>query len=559
MPITRVRTPDGRIVRVKHPEGASKEEVIAFAQANHSAKNKFDPTGSGLDNLLAGVGKSFSETGAGIKQVGASVGNTLGLVSDDTVARLKAEERDRRERDAPLMDTMGGKLGLLGGYVAQGAVLPVGGLSAAAGRAGLTGAARVLANPAIEAGIYGAAQSALAPTVQGESRARNVALGGLAGTGSTLAMQGAGRLLSAPGRMADDAMRGASTGEYAQAVGLLDNAGIPLSSGQRSGANWLKQTESTLADIPWGGKPLQTLQEGQKRAYQKHLLKLAGLDDGSDMITAKTLEKLDDTLGRKYAQAFQGVEIDLTSPQFIDELAAIEARHSQMLPFEQRAKIRQIIDQLLDVGASQENGAKLLSGEEYQRIRSHIGKLAKNTANSDGYVSGLYADLKRLLDGAFEEVAGPEKFNTDAQYAAMKQLRKIYEGNGGPAMSEGFISPVQVARLASQNAGSKEWKEFARASAAVLPDRLGNSGTAQRNMVLGLLGGGTAGLAMVDPASLIYGPLMTRAFSKGAAKGVYPNVAGMIPQVTVSPLLQRQLLGGGRGLSQGLLAAERNP
>ena len=67
----------------------------------------------------------------------------------------------------------------------------------------------------------------------------------------------------------------------------------------------------------------------------------------------------------------------------------------------------------------------------------------------------------------------------------------------------------------------------------------------------GLLGGG--GLAL-DPTSLIYGPVLARTFAKGAASGVYPNIAGMVPRLQVNPIVANQLLAGGRGLSAGLLA-----
>jgi hypothetical protein len=541
-------------------EDGDEQAATAFAEAINAIASGIetdqaaDPTEgmSKLDLVRAGFGKAFSEAGAGAQQIGALAGNTLGLVENDTVDRLMREESERRTRDEALMRNPAALGGLLAGYIAQGAALPVGGLSAGAGRLGLTGTAGLLAKaPALESAIYGAAQGALMPTATGESRIDNALLNGLLGGGVHAAMQGAGKLMRAPGRMADDAMRGRSTSEYANAVRILEEAGVPLSTGQKTGTNWLKNAETTIADIPLGGKPLQALQEGQRRAYQQHLLKLAGLDDGSDMVTPAAMERLDKVLGQKYAKAFEGVEIDLATPEFINGLAAVEAKHSQFLPFEQRSKIRQIVDDLLNAAAKQENGAQLLSGKSYQRIRSHLGKLAKSTANSDGYVSGLYADLKALLDDTFEAVAGQEKFAIDKQFAAMKQLKAILDTNGGPAMSEGFISPVQVSRKAQQGPGSREWKDFTRAASAVLPDRLGNSGTAQRNMLIGLLTGGSLGA--IDPMSLLYAPAMTRAFAEASARGVYPNVASMIPRFNPDPRLARPVLAGGRGAAVGLL------
>ena len=36
MPTTKVKSPDGEIITVKHPAGASQEEIIAYAKANYS-------------------------------------------------------------------------------------------------------------------------------------------------------------------------------------------------------------------------------------------------------------------------------------------------------------------------------------------------------------------------------------------------------------------------------------------------------------------------------------------------------------------------------------------
>jgi hypothetical protein len=35
MPITKVEGPDGKIIKVEHPEGASQEEILSFAEQNY--------------------------------------------------------------------------------------------------------------------------------------------------------------------------------------------------------------------------------------------------------------------------------------------------------------------------------------------------------------------------------------------------------------------------------------------------------------------------------------------------------------------------------------------
>lgn len=66
MPIHKVQTPDGKIIQVEAPEGASEADVIAFAQANHKSETPAPEKGF-LDKILSAVksGKDDVVRGAG--------------------------------------------------------------------------------------------------------------------------------------------------------------------------------------------------------------------------------------------------------------------------------------------------------------------------------------------------------------------------------------------------------------------------------------------------------------------------------------------------------------
>jgi hypothetical protein len=220
-------------------------------------------------------------------------------------------------------------------------------------------------------------------------------------------------------------------------------------------------------------------------------------------------------LGQRYADALKDKSLNMSDDAFLDNLAAIEAKHSEMLPFEQKQQVKQIINDFLDKAAKLKSEGEGLSGEDYQRLRSTLGSKASGTQNS--YIAGLYSDLKGAVDDLFSRTAGPEKFDIDKQYARLKQLQTIFERSGGPAASEGFISPVAVAREAAGAPGGVDWQDFTRSAAAVLPDRVGNSGTASRNMVMNALAGGGA-IAQPIPTALTLGGsnLLARQLAKGA-------------------------------------------
>jgi hypothetical protein len=314
-------------------------------------------------------------------------------------------------------------------------------------------------------------------------------------------------------------MAGKSTDPYIQAVKILEKNKIPLTTGQKSGANWTKAAESTLEGVPWGGKPLQTARESTKRAYQRQLFKLTGLDDGTDMLTRESLDKLSDRLSMDYTKALGGKSINLADDEFLNALASIEAKHQGFVDSTTAGKVRQIVDQFLDESVK---GGGTRSGEWYQAQRSIFRQKAKGTSK----LADLYGDLKVALDDAFTRAAGPAaKGDVDARYGQYKQLRTLFERvAGGAEGAEGFIPPGQLARLAEKNAGTNEWRELVRAAAAVLPDRIGNSGTAQRQAMLGMMGG-----AAIDPGSLLYGPLVARSVGGQLARGKSVDVTKLMP------------------------------
>lgn len=188
----RITAPDGRQFDITAPEGASQDEVLAYAQAQWKPQpvaepapdpsagggslqilNPFGknldtgiPTSQGVERFLAGAGKAFTDLGRGTGQI-------VGAVDQQGIAESKA-------LDKPLMNTGAGFAGNVTGNVA--ALLPT---------AFIPGA-----NTIPGAAAVGAASGLLAPQAEG-----NVAVGKLvdAGVGSILGAGGvaAGRALNA--------------------------------------------------------------------------------------------------------------------------------------------------------------------------------------------------------------------------------------------------------------------------------------------------------------------------------------------------------------------------
>lgn len=124
--------------------------VIGKTRSPEAVANR-SPAGSVLQNLAAGSGKYFIDTGRG-------VGQKLGLVSNQDVA-------DSRERDAPLMATAAGKIGY--GATALATTAPA---------LAIPGANTIAGGAAI-----GAVSGAMQPSTSAGEAIGNIALGGAAG------------------------------------------------------------------------------------------------------------------------------------------------------------------------------------------------------------------------------------------------------------------------------------------------------------------------------------------------------------------------------------------
>jgi hypothetical protein len=176
---------------VKNKDKQGTPEFNTVAEAYKIARNepiapqempKVTDSMSFTDKALAGIGKSFADTGRGLKQLGAQAGNKLGVVSDETVRGIQSDVDAYANLDKDLMNTGAGVAGNIVGQAVQFAAP-----GALVGKAPLI--AKVGAVPLGKfalAGAGGAAAGATQPVATGNTRTGQAvagAIGGVAGQG----------------------------------------------------------------------------------------------------------------------------------------------------------------------------------------------------------------------------------------------------------------------------------------------------------------------------------------------------------------------------------------
>jgi len=493
-----VRMPDGTVIR-NVPDNITKSELQRryagySAQATAQQPEQWNPAQGGAQsltirapwadagvdipvpegvaNFAAGAGQVVTDAGRGLRQIGAEIGNRVGLVDDSTVAGLRAQTDENRRMDAPLMSTKAGMAGGVAGAIAS--IYATGGALQAAGGAGrVASVGRAISAPrtyGAAAGV-GAGLGAIQPVGQRDSRATNAGIGALLGT----AGQG---VANAVGRVAQPIKRSLSPAQ-SRAVTTLEQAGVPLDAAQKSGAPSLLRVKSALRDNPVTLSAQQAQYEAQSSAFNRAALRSIGVNaDRADEAVMGAAKK---RIGAAFDQAVDGVQVRFSSG-FRNQLGVLGARSKRLLPGDSN-QITATIGDVLD-HAKANGGA--IDGRFYKAIRSDLSALER--ARDVGPVA---RELREALDNAFEQAAGSNRANLITQARREWRNLKILE-DAIDTEGLGNISPSKLAnafgKKANRNVGVYgqgdrsvlELARLAKAGKQLLPDKLPQSGTVPR-------------------------------------------------------------------------------
>ncbi|MEJ2116428.1 MAG: hypothetical protein P8Y36_00425 [Alphaproteobacteria bacterium] len=432
----------------------------------------------GFADEIAGVGgglmsEAMHQLGIGPKDEGFSKG--YGAIKDWVSDRAKNYESAN-----PLTS--------LASEIGGGLIMPLGLLKTATK---VPGAVSKGYKTAAKAGaLYGAGKSETDSKASLGERAGQFTGDVLKGTAGGLLGNTALRSLSKVGQAVFPKVANvAKLPSYTDKVRTLRREGINPTVGERIGNKTVNQDANILAR----SVGLADDVESRPQTLYSRLMERANFapeDVSTGDLSREAVQRAAARFNAGYDRALRHQRVKM--PDMDPHLRRIERGYSSLLPHEQRANIRSILDDFRRSVRSR----KEISGQTYKRLRSNIGKMAARASKSDKdrYLAPVYKALRATLDVAFRQNATRRGSRLlaelDSKYGAFKLLSKAAD------------NPNAIGTLANRAkaAGGGVDPEFVRLLEAyqdvLLRNNWNSSGTPE-------------GLATLNPLSLIMPTIRT--------------------------------------------------
>lgn len=463
------------------------------------------PTQTGpMDQLMAGYTSAVNAVPIAGPALMSGVRNLKAGVQGRAPEQIAAEDQ-RIEQANPVASTTG---------MVAGTVLPLmgAGLIPGVGRAlGMTGG---LGSRIAFGGLSGAAIGAADTKVRGGSNEDAAVSGGIGGVlGAALPVVGRGLQKLITPTVAPRATTAAAR--------TLQNEGVDLTAGQRTGSKKLRYIESEL-----GGGAADDVMERQGRQFTAAVLRRAGVAADSaepqviDAAFGQIGDQFDNLAARNVLQADR---------RLLTEMGSALREYSENVAQSQQAPV--VRNLVADIVTQVQNNGGQLTGEFYKATRSRIDRLARSTMDPE--LKMALRDIVGALDQGMERsIAASNPGDLGAfrtvrrQYANMLVIEKAATGAGEQAAS-GIITPARLRSAAiGQNRrafarGRNDFVELANAGVQAMTP-LPQSGTVPRlaariPLPLGAATGAGIGGTVGGPLGAVIG---------GAAGAAVPWAAG---------------------------------
>lgn len=382
--------------------------------------------------------------------------------------------------------------------------------------------------------MTGAASGALAPVTSGDfasEKAKQVAVGGLIG-GALPGVIGAARSIISPA---------ASTNAD---LALLKSAGVQPTIGQTLGGR-ANTIEEKLQSVPIVGDAISLARQRALKDFNSAAINRASGSVGAqvDNVGQDGVREAGDVLSKAYDDALgqiTGVKLD---GQFNQNLMQLRGMAQSLTPT-MASKFNDTINNVLLRKVSK---AGSMAADDYKAVDSELGGIASRYGASQVASEQELGDaVKQVQSLLNQQMVRSNPQVADALQAADTGWANLVrvEGAAGAAKNNGGVfTPAQLnsavrgaddsVRKRAVGRGTALMQDLANAGQNVLGNKVPNSGTTDRAMMAGILGGGYA-INPAIPAGILGGAsLYTPYLQKllGAAVSARPDAAQTVSGV----------------------------
>lgn len=500
-----------------------------------------------MQAALIGAGRTFDRIKKGGQQVIYKItGNK------EAAAKLKQEAEDNDQIYKKLSDLR--PIATAVGEAAPTMVIPLGGT----GTAATTIAKLATAGAAPELLSYGSVEERLKRGAAGAA--------GSVGFGYV-----APKALGAATNAVKGTIRGLAGNVTPEALALADRAkayGIDVNVAQLGDSKFLKTLASSLEQMPFTGAA--KINTKQRQDFTRAVSKTFGED--TDKITPEVYAAARKRLGGQFEDLSMRNTLNLDRLT-MDRLEAIASEANQFADDGTIKAVDNIIKRILNQSNAEAREIKgpfpgipaiktdiLVPGAAYQSMDSSMSNIIKAGGEKAQYVKSVQKVIREAMDRSIS-AADKEAWDTARmQYKNLKAVRNIVAKSD----AEGGIDPNQLLQsLMSTEAGKEamamgtrgQLGELAKIGKTFVRDAIPNSGTAQRAIAMGLIGGG--GMAFgADPMTIVgmvagsatAGRLMSKKLnSEKVIEGFKKTPMTLKDFLNLPPKIRTQMAGAGAG------------
>jgi len=318
---------------------------------------------------------------------------------------------------------------------------------------------------------------------------------------------------------------------------VADARGFPLSPGERTGNKFLQRVDAALESSPLTSGAWGAHKEKQLKAINRLITESMG-ETPVDEITETVLDKAATRIGNEFNRLTKGRNM-MPDDEFVD--AWIAADDELVNGLFDSETVRNALSRL----AQRVDDGKPITSGDYQLMSSQITRKLQS-ASLDGDERQALGAIKEALDGLVErQLSGRslERFrDARSQWKAYKYAAEMFDGEKVSAVKLGNKLARKDELGMTRGRNKTPLYDAGRLGRAFRPG-VGNSGTADRLMMAGLIGVGSyaygnegGDAALHGLAGAVVPGLAARAYLKGGSPAL-ANLVNKAPGVAKNILL----------------------